>query len=100
VCGGGRYDGLVQQLGGAATACIGWAMGLERLVLLLESHGIPPGAAADLYVVSQGAAAEALALQAARLLRQGAMRWSSISVGLALVNSSNGRLNPEPVGLC
>jgi len=71
VCGGGRYDGLVQQLGGAATACIGWAMGLERLVLLLESHGIPPGAAADLYVVSQGAAAEALALQAARLLRQG-----------------------------
>jgi len=71
VCGGGRYNGLVQQLGGAATACIGWAMGLERLVLLLESHGTHPVEAADLYVVSQGAAAEALALQAARLLRQG-----------------------------
>jgi histidyl-tRNA synthetase len=36
VCGGGRYDGLVQQLGGAATPAVGWAIGLERLVLLLS----------------------------------------------------------------
>ena len=37
VCGGGRYDGLVEQLGGQATPAVGFAMGLERLVLLLET---------------------------------------------------------------
>ena len=51
VCGGGRYDGLVQQLGGPATPAIGWALGMERLVLLL-SQAERPAAALDLYVVS------------------------------------------------
>ncbi|WP_369801599.1 histidine--tRNA ligase [Cyanobium sp. NIES-981] len=72
VCGGGRYDGLVEQLGGAPTAAIGWAMGLERLVLLLAGAG--PAAAAppppDLYVVCRGEQAEARALPLARLCRQ------------------------------
>ncbi len=70
VCGGGRYDGLVEQLGGPATAAIGWALGLERLVLLLEqldSRRTAP--APDLYLVSRGAAAEPLALGLARELR-------------------------------
>ena len=40
VCGGGRYDGLVQQLGGAATPAIGWALGMERLVLLLSQGAV------------------------------------------------------------
>ena len=40
VCGGGRYNDLVEQLGGAATACIGWAMGLERLVLLMQNQSL------------------------------------------------------------
>ena len=44
VCGGGRYDGLVGQLGGPPTAAVGWALGMERLVLLLEQSG---SAAAD-----------------------------------------------------
>ena len=37
VCGGGRYDGLVEQLGGSATPAIGWALGMERLLLVLEA---------------------------------------------------------------
>jgi histidyl-tRNA synthetase len=40
VCAGGRYDGLVAQLGGAATPGIGWAMGQERIVMLLEKQGV------------------------------------------------------------
>jgi len=72
VCGGGRYDGLVQQLGGTSTAAIGWALGLERLVLLL-SQG--PGATIDqpvpdLYVVSRGEAAERQALALCRQWRR------------------------------
>jgi histidyl-tRNA synthetase len=63
VCAGGRYDGLVQQLGGKATPAVGFAMGMERLVLLLIEQGVasetPP---IDVYVVSVGAAAERTAL--------------------------------------
>jgi len=70
VCGGGRYDGLVEQLGGPATSAIGWALGMERLVLLLEQLDSQRSAPApDLYVVSRGAAAEPLALRLARELR-------------------------------
>ena len=71
VCGGGRYDGLVQQLGGTATPAIGWALGLERLVLLLSQADRPAAAAAapDLYVVSRGEAGEAAALPLARQCR-------------------------------
>jgi histidyl-tRNA synthetase len=72
VCGGGRYDGLVEQLGGPATPAIGWALGMERLVLLLAQAD---GAAAappppDLYLVNRGEAAEAAALVLARQLRR------------------------------
>ena len=70
VCGGGRYNGLVEQLGGPSTPCIGWAMGLERLVLLLKAVDEQSEAAPVVYVVSQGAKAESMALFAARELRQ------------------------------
>jgi histidyl-tRNA synthetase len=71
VCGGGRYDGLVAQLGGPATAAVGWALGMERLVLLLEQSGSAPAAPGpDLYVVSRGEQAERRALAVARLARQ------------------------------
>ena len=69
VCGGGRYDGLVEQLGGAPTACVGWAMGLERLMLLLGQEN-KPTSSPDVVVVSQGDRAEALAVPVARQLRQ------------------------------
>jgi histidyl-tRNA synthetase len=71
VCGGGRYDGLVEQLGGPPTAAIGWALGLERLVLLLaqvpEAPVVEPP---QIYVVSRGEQAEPQALLLARQLRQ------------------------------
>jgi histidyl-tRNA synthetase len=70
VCGGGRYDGLVQQLGGPATPAVGWAMGLERLVLLLGQQEHQPSASApDLYVISRGEQAQAAALPLARQCR-------------------------------
>ena len=69
VCGGGRYDGLVEQLGGPATAAVGWALGMERLVILLEQLQRDSEPVPDLYVVSRGERAEPLALQLARQLR-------------------------------
>ncbi|MCX5948573.1 MAG: histidine--tRNA ligase [Cyanobacteria bacterium] len=72
VCGGGRYDGLVGQLGGPATPAVGWALGMERLVLLAQAASEPAAsqaAAPDLYVISRGEAAEAQALPLARRAR-------------------------------
>ena len=44
VCGGGRYDGLIEQLGGKPTPAVGFGMGIERMLLLLEEVGVAPGA--------------------------------------------------------
>ena len=44
VCGGGRYDGLIEQLGGKPTPAVGFGMGFERMLLLLEEVGVAPGA--------------------------------------------------------
>ncbi len=69
VCGGGRYDGLTAQLGGRPTPAAGFAVGVERLVLLAEALGKePPARAADVAVLG-GEGAEALAM-AARLRRR------------------------------
>ncbi len=60
VCSGGRYDGLIAQLGGEATPGIGFAMGVERAVeLLIQAQRVPPAAAADVYVVVSGTRAAA-----------------------------------------
>ncbi len=70
VCAGGRYDGLVAQLGGRATPAIGCAMGMERLVLLLMERGEAPAAPAiDAYVVAVGSDAQCQALRATEELR-------------------------------
>jgi len=76
VCGGGRYDGLVDQLGGTPTPAIGWALGLERLVLLLAQPDRlrPEPLKPHLYVVNRGACAEAAALVLARALRRHGLR--------------------------
>jgi histidyl-tRNA synthetase len=70
VGGGGRYDGLVTELGGPETPAVGWAMGLERLLLLLQQLQSAPSIQLDFYVVSRGAQAEAQALQLAQRLRR------------------------------
>ncbi len=72
VCAGGRYDGLVAQLGGKATPGVGFAMGVERLVLLLETLDLLPAElnrAADVYVCAFGEAAELAALTLVERLR-------------------------------
>lgn len=86
VCGGGRYDGLVKELGGPETPAVGWAIGLERLTLLLEA--LNPGAVAspDLYLVSRGEQAEANALRLAQTLRQ-----EGLAVELDLSGSAFGK---------
>ncbi len=66
VCGGGRYDGLVKQMGGPEVAALGFGMGIERLVLLLENQNtpLPEGKKCDLYIAPMG---ERAALKATEL---------------------------------
>ncbi|MBR8830828.1 MAG: Histidine--tRNA ligase [Chroococcopsis gigantea SAG 12.99] len=69
VCGGGRYDGLVKELGGPETGAVGWAIGLERLILLLQQGRTSPSLAPDIYIVSKGDKPESEALLLAQKLR-------------------------------
>jgi histidyl-tRNA synthetase len=72
ICAGGRYDGLVQQLGGKATPAVGFAMGMERLVLLLQGQGIVTNTpSVDVFVVAVGDDAEKVALAETERFRQG-----------------------------
>ncbi len=66
VCGGGRYDGLVEELSGPHTPALGFAMGLERLLMVMEAAGVPfpPKKTCEIYIASMG---EAAAKQAAKL---------------------------------
>ena len=74
VCGGGRYDGLVQELGGPEVPAVGWAIGLERLIILLQQLHQPPQVTPELYLVSRGEKAEANGLILAQKLRQAGLR--------------------------
>ena len=74
VCAGGRYDGLVEQLGGKSTPAVGFAMGVERLILMLQTLDCVPECldkTADVYVASTGEGANAAALEVAEILRSG-----------------------------
>ncbi len=80
VCAGGRYDGLVEQLGGRATSAVGFAMGLERLIALLEETELAqrlPGP--DLYLIMMGEEAQRRGLQLAETLRDQLPRLRLIS---------------------
>lgn len=74
VCAGGRYDGLVEQLGGRATPAVGFAMGLERLVLLVQGANpeFKAPSTIDVYVISSGAGAQSAAMQLAEQVREAA----------------------------
>ncbi|KHT02803.1 histidine--tRNA ligase [Pectobacterium brasiliense] len=71
VCAGGRYDGMVEQLGGHATPAVGFAMGLERLVLLVQSVNpdFKAQSGVDVYLISSGAGTQVAAMQLAEKLR-------------------------------
>lgn len=68
ICGGGRYDGLVAQLGGKTTPCVGFALGLDRLALMLEGHETQMSRV-DIYGVSVGDDARAKMLVLAEQVR-------------------------------
>ncbi len=86
VCAGGRYDGLVGQLGGAATPGIGWAMGQERIVMLLEKQGL--GVVRDrpqVYLVLVGEHTEIPGLRLAERLRDA---WPDLTLQINLGGGS------------
>lgn len=72
VCGGGRYDGLVEQLGGNATPALGFAMGLERLILTMENQGCDfiPAKKCNLFIASMGENALKKAISITKTLRE------------------------------
>lgn len=71
VCGGGRYDGLVEQLGGKATPAVGFAMGLERLVLMMETLGnTEVRRSVDVYIVTAGEGTTMAGMKLAEQLRE------------------------------
>lgn len=72
VCGGGRYDGLVSQMGGPKLPALGFAMGIERLMLCLKNQGtvLPEEKKCDLYIVPLGTAAELKASELCKKLRR------------------------------
>lgn len=71
VCGGGRYDGLVSQMGGPVLPALGFAMGIERLMLVLKNQGVnlPKPESCDLFIAAMGADAAVLASRLCAKLR-------------------------------
>jgi histidyl-tRNA synthetase len=71
VCGGGRYDGLVEQLGGKPTPAVGFAMGLERLVLMMETLGnTEVRRSVDVYMVTAGEGTLSAGMKLAEQIRE------------------------------
>ncbi len=86
VCAGGRYDGLVEQLGGASTPGIGWAMGQERIVMLLEKQGLGLNRERpQVYMVLVGEQTETLGFKLAEQLRDA---WPDLKLQINLGGGS------------
>ena len=86
VCGGGRYDGLIEELGGQPLPSLGFALGMERLLLLLDSKGIeiPKPEPCALYVAALGNSAEAKAFSLVKNLRDASLHAQYDIVGRGL----------------
>ncbi|MBO4837738.1 MAG: histidine--tRNA ligase [Clostridia bacterium] len=86
LCGGGRYDGLVEQLGGPATPAAGFGIGAERILLELKNQGLAPSAPgfADIYVANLGDDMRLPAFALARRLREKGIRCECDTVGRSL----------------
>lgn len=71
VCGGGRYDGLVEQMGGPKTAALGFAVGLERLLMIMDAQKceFPETKPCDVYIAPMGEKAATMASKLAKMLR-------------------------------
>ena len=86
VCGGGRYDGLLEELGGQPTPSLGCAMGMERLLLLMDNSGIeiPQPDTTDLYIASMGEIAQLKAFELADKIRKTGLSAQCDIVGRGL----------------
>ena len=86
VCGGGRYDGLLEELGGKPMPACGFGMGIERLLLLMEAQGVPfpEPKKCDVYLVSMGEAAQVEAAALAEQLREEGLSAQFDTVGRGL----------------
>ena len=83
VCGGGRYDTLIEQLGGKPAPGVGWGMGIERMLLLLEAAGVEvPASTPDVYAIVPAPAALTAAMTTLETLR---------SAGVAVLMNAAGR---------
>ena len=102
VCGGGRYDGLFEQLGGKPTPAVGWGMGIERMLLLLEAVGVQtPTSRPDAYAIIPSAGANVPAMVACESLRAcglsvvthaaGAESWGSMKSQFKRADASGAR---------
>ena len=102
VCGGGRYDGLFAQLGGKPTPAVGWGMGIERMLLLLEAVGVQtPASTPDAYAIIPSAGANVAAMVACESLRAcglsvvthaaGAESWGSMKSQFKRADASGAR---------
>ena len=102
VCGGGRYDGLFEQLGGKPTPAVGWGMGVERMLLLLEAIGVqPPASGPEVYAVVPNAAAMGVAVASCEALRATGVRvqmhaagvdaWGSVKTQFKRADASGAR---------
>jgi len=96
VCGGGRYDGLIDQMGGGKIPAIGFAIGLERLILIAEK-GLDKSRDTDIYIVNKGHLAESLAMALSRklsnfdLITELDLSGSSLSRQLKKANKCNAK---------
>jgi histidyl-tRNA synthetase len=102
VCGGGRYDDLFEQLGGKPTPAVGWGMGIERMLLLLEAVGVPvPAPVPDVYAIVPSARAMTVAMATCESLRgvgvsvsmhaAGADSWGSMKAQFKRADASGAR---------
>ena len=86
ICGGGRYDGLIEQIGGKPAPAVGWGLGIERVIELLKESGVAaPATAPDAYAVVPDAAALPVATACAEALR---------AAGIAVVMHAAGKDGP------
>lgn len=76
ICGGGRYDGLVEELGGPSTPGFGFGIGLERLILLLKDQkvAVPENEAVGVFVICMGETIDAMAMEIIQAARQAGLK--------------------------
>ncbi len=84
LCGGGRYDDLVEELGGVPTPAVGFAAGMERLLLCLNEKENSPNSRPDLFLISLGLQAQRLCLRLIRKLRKAGLRCEMDFLGRSL----------------